>query len=302
MGWEFWAILFLIFVLVSPAAQLGVSWARRRRAQARLQAERGSRVIPVILSMGTIATYGLPLARFEELPLPPELVTAVAGTGATTPIDLIVDVPAGLDVDGKALAGALAAHGAPTTLIVPRQALSGGLDLARAVDTVMLGRGATVAGSTGPAGGAAAQATGERPDAIGGAGDPEATGSGERPGAIGSGEPPDATSPGAHGDTPPDRDPRGAAGLRALGVVVDESIPAAVADYLTAFTPPRRPSWRLPFYIALPRLPQRGTPQPGSPQPGSPQPGSPQPADTDHGAAAAAVLPDDGAPRARGGG
>jgi len=146
MGWLSWIMLLPFFLLVTPALQLGVGWGRRRRTRSRLEKERGSRVIPLILSMETVATYGIPLLRFEQLPLAEELVAAVAATGGGRPIDLVVDLPPDVDLDVAPLAAALAAHEAPTTLLVPRQALSGGLMLAAAVDAIVLGPAAAVAG------------------------------------------------------------------------------------------------------------------------------------------------------------
>jgi hypothetical protein len=146
MGW--WSLIMLLplFLLVTPAVQLGVEWGRRRRARLRLEKERGSRVIPLILSMETVATYGIPLLRFEQLPLTEELVAAVAEAGAGRPVDLVVDLPPDVDLDVAPLAAALAAHESPTTLLVPRRALSGGLTLAAVVDAIVLGPAAAIAG------------------------------------------------------------------------------------------------------------------------------------------------------------
>lgn len=146
MGWVSLILLLPLFLLVTPATQLGVGWGRRRRAGSRLEKERGSRVIPLILSMETVATYGIPLLRFEQLPLAEELAAAVSATAAGRPIDLVADLPLDVDLDVAPLAAALAAHKAPTTLLVPRRALTGGLTLAAVVDTIVLGPAAALAG------------------------------------------------------------------------------------------------------------------------------------------------------------
>ncbi len=232
MGWWSLILLLPLFLLVTPALQLAVGWGRQQRARVRLEEERGSRVIPLILSMEAVATYGIPLLRFEQLPLAEELVAAVAATAAGRPIDLVVDLPRDVDLDVAPLAAALAAHGASTTLLVPRRALTGGLTLAAVADTIVLGPAAAIAG--------------------------------DRPGHA----------------TPA----CGAADLRALGLPVEETLPEHLAGYLASFTPPQRPSGRLPFFISLP-------PAASS---------SRQPSHADDGVVAAAVVPDDGVTRAGG--
>jgi hypothetical protein len=144
MDWVDVVILLSILLFVTPFAQLSVAAARRRRARGQCERERGTRVLSLVLGMDPIATYGLPVVRFETLPLPAELADAVAATPPGTPIDLLVDTPAGLAFDAQALVEALARHGAQTTLFVPRRALTAGLELAHAVDRVVLGTEAVV--------------------------------------------------------------------------------------------------------------------------------------------------------------
>jgi hypothetical protein len=218
MGWGFWAILFLIFMLATPALQLGVGAARKWRARRVLERERGARVVPLILDLQTVASYGLPIVRFEQLPLPGELARAIGTTAAGRPIDLVVDLPAGLPLDVFPVAAALAAHPAKTTLIVPRRALVGGLALARAADAVLLGPGAMLCGdlrgdADAPTGGDALPARASR-----------------------------------RGDTTCDL-----ADLKDLGLPAGEELPAALPAYLARFREPRRPARRLPFYLSQPR-------------------------------------------------
>lgn len=144
LTWNNFVILLLILLFVTPFVELAVAVAVRRRARGRCERERGTRVLPLVLGMDLIATYGLPVARFETLPLPGELAAAIEKTSPETPIELLIDLPAGLVFEAQAVAEALRRHPAPTTAYVPRRALTAGAELARAVDRVVLGAGAVV--------------------------------------------------------------------------------------------------------------------------------------------------------------
>lgn len=149
MSWDNVAILLLALLFVTPPAQLSLAAARRRSARVRCERLRGTRLLPLVLGSDLIATYGIPIARFETLPLPGELAGAIAAVPADVPIDLLLDLPAGIPFEMPAVAAALAARTAPTTLIVPRRGLSGGAVLARAAGSVLMAPEATVADAEG---------------------------------------------------------------------------------------------------------------------------------------------------------
>jgi hypothetical protein len=208
-------ILFLIFLLVTPAAQIGVSWARRRGARTTLERERGTRVVGVVLSMGTVATYGVPIARFEQLPLPEETAAAIAAAPPDRPLDVVVDMPAGLRYDPAPVAEAIAGRAAQTTVVVPRRALSGGLTLVGAAGRVLLGESATVA------------------DRVGGGHEVPAP-AGDRPSCT--------------------REPvLDASGLQGLGIDAEEGVPDEFFCYLDRLAGPRPPRRWFPFLIRVPR-------------------------------------------------
>jgi hypothetical protein len=213
MDWNLGAIIFVSLLLVTPAIQLAVGWARKWRARRALQHERGARVIPIVLDLQTVATFGLPVARFEQLPLPNEVARAVHATPRDRPIDLVVDLPAGVAFDAEPVADALAARTAPVTLIVPRHALTGGIALARAADAVLLGPGAVLSN-----GQAAADS---------------------RPGAD-----PGPASPAETCDL---------AGLQDLGLPAAEGVPSALPAYLARFREPLPTRRKWPLYMARPR-------------------------------------------------
>jgi len=165
MGWGTWAIIFLILLLVTPAAQIGVGWGRRQRARRKLERARGTRVVPIILGLETVATYGVPIARFEQLPLPGEVVAAISATPEDLPVDVVIDMPADLRFDAGPVAAALRERESPTTVFVPLRALTAGLTLARAADRVVLAPDAVIADTRRvPASASGATAGGLHPD------------------------------------------------------------------------------------------------------------------------------------------
>lgn len=231
MGWGLWPILFATLLLLTPAVQLGVAWERRRRARRRFEERCLCRVFPLVLSMGTVATYGLPLTRFEELPLPQEVAAWVAATPAGVTLYLLADLPARVDFDPAPVVAALAERAGPATLVVPRRALAGGLALARACGEVLLGPAALVADST-------------RSEA--------ATDPASEPGGDA------ATADGAPAPVEPEwrLAALDAQGLRRLGLTVREELPDGLDELLAAFPEPHRPRRRPPFYLGLPRSAQ----------------------------------------------
>jgi hypothetical protein len=241
MGWGFWAILFLIFLLVTPVVQLTVGWARKGKAKRALERQQGTRVIPLILDLQTVATYGLPVARFEQLPLPNEVARAIRTTPLGRSIDLVVDLPGDVAFDMGPVTTALAERranaSAPATLIVPRRALTGGIALVRAADAVLLGPGAVLGGNS-------ADGADQGADLA----------------LANAAAPPAATAAGACSAPRPDTgtsesrsEIRRLTDVLELGLPVEERLPTALPAYVARFKEPRRPAHRLPFYIAQPR-------------------------------------------------
>ena len=65
LSWIF--VIFIIFSILSPMIQRGVTNSRRLRAIRRLEVRRRSRVITLIHRQESIALLGLPLTRFIDI-------------------------------------------------------------------------------------------------------------------------------------------------------------------------------------------------------------------------------------------
>ncbi len=68
------------------------------------------------------------------------VVAAIRGAGPDTPVDVILHTPGGLALAAELIAMALKHHEAPTTVMVPFYAMSGGSLIAIAADEILMGR------------------------------------------------------------------------------------------------------------------------------------------------------------------
>ncbi|NLG64016.1 MAG: hypothetical protein GX537_00225 [Actinobacteria bacterium] len=137
-------LLFLIAVFLAPVVQLLVLEARRTRARHRLAHRRRTHVLDVVYHVQTAAVFGLPLVRWQSLPLTEETLRALQHVPSQSPLDLLIDMPAGVDYGQAVVADALARHGGTVTLVVPRQALSGSLLFALGANAVLMDPAAVI--------------------------------------------------------------------------------------------------------------------------------------------------------------
>jgi Serine dehydrogenase proteinase len=140
--------VFLTILVASMAVPVVVTEHRRARLLRRLGARRAAHVTALVYCREAVALFGFPVIRYATLSDPREVLAAIAGTPPDTPLDLVVQLPRGLDVPIDDIAAALAAHRGQVTLFVPLYALSGGLELAQAADAAVLGPRAAVAAAT----------------------------------------------------------------------------------------------------------------------------------------------------------
>jgi hypothetical protein len=139
--------LLLAVVLSSPYLQLRVVEARRARAARHLGSERGTQVVTLIHRHEVVALLGLPLYRYVTVPLPTEVADRLRRIDGDRPVDLVAHLPGGLAWDTAPLRAAIAARSGAVTLIVPACALSGGLELAKEVSSIVMGDNAVVGDS-----------------------------------------------------------------------------------------------------------------------------------------------------------
>jgi len=112
--------------------------ARRARAIAALQRVRGTRVIAMIHRQETVGLLGVPLYRFIDIDDSEEVLRAIRGTPAETPIDVLLHTPGGLVLAAEQIAYALREHPGRVTILVPHYAMSGGTMLALAADEIRM--------------------------------------------------------------------------------------------------------------------------------------------------------------------
>jgi ClpP class serine protease len=117
---------------------------RRSMALTSLQKARKTRVIALIHRQETVGFLGVPLYRFIDIDDSEAVLRAIRLTPNETPIDLILHTPGGLVLASEQIAGALRAHPAKVTVLVPHYAMSGGTLLALAADEILMDEAAVL--------------------------------------------------------------------------------------------------------------------------------------------------------------
>ncbi len=138
----FWLIFFMI--ALEPALQQWHLQNARQMLLARLERKRKSRVITLIHRQETISFFGLPISKFITIDDSEAVLSAIRTTPDDVPIDLIIHTPGGLVLAAEQIAKALKRHKAPTRVIVPHYAMSGGTLIALAADEIIMDENAVL--------------------------------------------------------------------------------------------------------------------------------------------------------------
>ncbi len=133
----FW--LFLVMASLQPLLRQRILDATRQRAIARLESERGSRVILLVHRQETMSLLGFPVMRYIDVHDSEDILRAIHMTDPDVPLDLIVHTPGGLVLAALQIARAIKKHRAPVTVFVPHYAMSGGTLIALAADSIVMG-------------------------------------------------------------------------------------------------------------------------------------------------------------------
>jgi len=136
--------IFLIIVSLQPVIRQRMLAAARLRALARLERQRGSRVITLIHRQETMSFLGFPLARYIDIDDSEAVLRAIKMTDDDVPLDLIVHTPGGLVLAAEQIALALKRHPAKVTVFVPHYAMSGGTFIALAADEIVMDENAVL--------------------------------------------------------------------------------------------------------------------------------------------------------------
>ncbi len=132
----FWIII--LWALFWPQWKYQALHGARLRAIRDLERKRKSRVITLIHRQEQIGLFGIPFVRFINIEDSEAVLRAIRKTPKDTPIDLILHTPGGLVLASVQIAMALHDHPAPTTVIVPHYAMSGGTLIALAADKILM--------------------------------------------------------------------------------------------------------------------------------------------------------------------
>jgi ClpP class serine protease len=138
----FW--VFLIFTALQPMVKQRILEAARGRAIARLEKERGSRVIVLVHRQETLSLLGFPVFRFINLDDSEQMIRAIRMTDPRVPIDLVLHTPGGLVLPSLQIARAIARHPGKVTAFIPHYAMSGGTLIALAADEIVLSEDAVL--------------------------------------------------------------------------------------------------------------------------------------------------------------
>ncbi len=136
--------IFLILISLQPVVRQRMLAMSRLRALARLERERGSRVITLIHRQETMSFLGFPISRYIDIEDSEAVLRAIKMTDDDVPIDLIVHTPGGLVLAVEQIALTLKRHPAKVTVFVPHYAMSGGTFIALAADEIVMDENAVL--------------------------------------------------------------------------------------------------------------------------------------------------------------
>ncbi len=138
----FW-IFFMISLLQPLFHQQWLNGARQRLI-AKLEKDRGSRVIILVHRQETMSFLGFPILRYIDINDSEEVIRAIELTDAEVPLDIVLHTPGGLVLASVQIARALQKHKGKVRVIVPHYAMSGGTLIALAANEIIMGPNAVL--------------------------------------------------------------------------------------------------------------------------------------------------------------
>jgi ClpP class serine protease len=130
--------IFFIISMLQPVIKQRFLEAARQRMIARIERERGSRVILLVHREETMSLLGFPILRYIDINDSEQVLRAIHLTDPDVPIDLILHTPGGLVLASVQIARAIDRHKAKVTAFVPHYAMSGGTLIALAADEIVM--------------------------------------------------------------------------------------------------------------------------------------------------------------------
>ncbi len=133
-------LLWLFFVIsaLQPVVRQRLLEGARRRLLARIEQQRGSRVILLVHRQETMSLLGFPLMRYIDVNDAEDVLRACELTDPQVPLDIVLHTPGGLVLAALQIARAVRRHPGKVTVFVPHYAMSGGTLIALAADEIVM--------------------------------------------------------------------------------------------------------------------------------------------------------------------
>jgi len=138
----FW--IFFMMTALQPVLKQKMLEAARQRTIAKIEKERGSRVILLVHRQETMSLLGFPVMKFIDINDSEQVIRAIHMTDPDVPIDMVLHTPGGLVLAALQIARAVKDHKGKVTAFVPHYAMSGGTLIALAADEIVMDRHAVL--------------------------------------------------------------------------------------------------------------------------------------------------------------
>ncbi|MGA1845602.1 SDH family Clp fold serine proteinase [Deferribacter abyssi] len=138
----FW--LFFMLAAMQPVIKQRMIESARQRLIAKIEKNRGSRVILLVHRQETMSFLGFPVYKYINVDDSEEVLRAIQMTDDDVPIDLILHTPGGLVLASLQIARALKRHKGKVTVFVPHYAMSGGTLISLAADEIVMSENAVL--------------------------------------------------------------------------------------------------------------------------------------------------------------
>src|SRR5437867_1155351 len=132
--------MWLLFMVtaIQPVIKQRLLEASRQQMIAKIERQRGSRVILLVHRQETMSLLGFPLMRYIDINDAEDVMRACALTDPEVPLDIVLHTPGGLVLASLQIARAVRQRKGRVTVFVPHYAMSGGTLIALAADEIVL--------------------------------------------------------------------------------------------------------------------------------------------------------------------
>src|SRR2546430_6846672 len=132
--------MWLLFMVTAfqPVIKQRLLEASRQQMIAKIERQRGSRVILLVHRQETMSLLGFPLMRYIDINDAEDVLRACALTDPEVPLDLVLHTPGWLVLASVQIARAIRHRKGKATVYVPHYAMSGGTLIALGADDIVM--------------------------------------------------------------------------------------------------------------------------------------------------------------------